>query len=194
MTDLSTKLVDLIAENGTIDPKDKELYSYGLHQGLIIISNMITTIIIGAVLGVIWESIFFMMAYIPLRTFAGGYHSKTQMRCYLFSIVFTSVTLGIIRFIKWSNIINFGMAIVACVIIFTLAPVEDSNKPLDQIEIVMYKRRTRAVLFAEFSILLLTIIFSLRQIPICITVSLVALSIMLILGKIKKRFKQDQRR
>ena len=36
----------------------------------------------------VFESIAFLVFYIPLRSYAGGYHASTPWRCYFISIVF----------------------------------------------------------------------------------------------------------
>jgi len=182
------RVIEQLVECGIIKAEEKELYSYGLQQGLIIIANVLTTIVMGVVFGMGWESIVFMAAYLPLRSFAGGYHAKTQLRCYLFSIVLTSAVLLAIKFIVWAKFINLGLALFAGVIIFILAPVEDSNKPLDHAEVAVYKKRTRIILITELFVMLLMMGLGLSQIPHCISISLTALSGMLLLGKFKNKF------
>jgi accessory gene regulator B len=81
--------------------------------------------------------------------------------------------------------------IAAGIIIIVLAPVEDSNKPLDEIEANVYKKRTSTVLIVEICVFLIATVLGLDQIVYCITVSLLVLSVMLILGKIKNSANQN---
>jgi accessory gene regulator protein AgrB len=46
-----------------------------------------SALIIGWIFGVVLEITVFMAAYIPLITFASGYHAKTPIRCYIFSVI-----------------------------------------------------------------------------------------------------------
>ena len=85
--DLSGKIAESLTNSGVITTEDRELYEYGLHHGLLMIINLLTTVVIGLLFKMVWQSFVFMIAYIPLRTYAGGYHAKTQFRCYLLSIV-----------------------------------------------------------------------------------------------------------
>ncbi len=183
------KVVNQLINAGVINKEDKELYTYGLEQGLLIVINILTTMLIGIVLGMVWQSILFMIAYLPLRSFAGGYHAKTQSQCYFLSIVLTSAVLLAIRFISWTNLICLSVALAAGIIIFVLAPVAARNKPLDRIEVSVYKKRTRIILMAEICILLSMFGLGFNQILPCISVSLLALSVMLILGSIPNRIR-----
>jgi len=63
---------------------------------------------------------------------------------------------------------------------------EDHNKPLDQREIVVYKRWTRIILTGELFVMLLVIELGLNQILYCISVSLLAMAGMLLIGKAKQ--------
>jgi len=185
MTGFSKQLTDLLAKNGTIKIEDKELYAFGIQQGIVIVINILTVILIGFVFSMVWQSILFMALYFPLRSFAGGYHAKTHLRCYLISIILTFSVFAAIKYMPWAESVSIVTAITAGIIITVLAPVEDSNKPLDKIEISIYKRRTRAILSVEIFMMFIALILGWRQVVYCIAVSLAVLGVMLILGKIK---------
>ena len=183
------KIIDRYTEkliaNKIITPEDKELYTYGFHQAVVIIANIATTILVGFIFGMVWQSIVFMLAYIPLRSYAGGYHAKTQLRCYVYSVLLISTVLLLVKFITWTSSATIGLSLISDLIIFILAPVENSNKPLDKDEVKVYKRRTRLILGIEALIILLLMVFALHQIIIVISVSIFALACMLVIGKVK---------
>ena len=181
---LLKKVVNRLILEGNIEYEDRDIYTYGLHQGILVIVNIVTTILIGFLVGMIWESILFMVTYIPLRTYAGGYHTKTQMRCYLFSILLALVVLLAIKYILWTNFIMLGLALIAGAIIFILAPVGDENKSLSETEIIVYKSRTRLILIVELFTMLILMQVSLFYISVSILISIIALSIMLVVGRI----------
>jgi len=178
-------VTDWLVASGNVKEEEKEIYVYGLQQGLLIIANIITILAIGFVFNMVWQSLIFMIAYLPLRSFAGGYHAKTQLRCYLFSIVLTIMVLLAIKIIPWTLYVCLGLVLFAGAIIFILAPVEDSNKPLDKKEIAEYKKRTRIMLLLEGLFVALFLFLGKEAISFCIVVSLFALSVMVIEGKVK---------
>lgn len=182
MDRLVEKFADNLIVNNTIEAEDRELYTYGLKQGLILILNIATIFVVGLIFSVFWESVFFLVVYSPLRTFAGGAHARTQTRCYIFSILLIVVVLMLINFIAWTSILILCVALCAGAIIFALAPVEDLNKPLDEIEVEVYRKKTRILLLIEICVLIVFVALNQMVIATCIAVSLLALSVMLIIG------------
>lgn len=185
--DLSGKIAESLTNSGIITTEDKELYEYGLHHGLLMIINLLTTVVIGLLFKMVWQSFVFMIAYIPLRTYAGGYHAKTQFRCYLLSIVIMLAALFGIKQIPWTGSIGIGLTLCAIGIILYFSPVEDKNKPLSSMEVKVYGKRARIILFIEIIIMLIMMILKQQQVAYCIAAEFVALSIMLIFGAMKNK-------
>jgi accessory gene regulator B len=67
-----------MAQSEIISVEDNELYEYGLHQSFILLANIFTTILVGWIFNMMIESIIFLLAFVPLRSYAGGYHAKRQ--------------------------------------------------------------------------------------------------------------------
>ncbi len=179
------KYVDSLVKQEIVEADKKDLYIYGLQYGLLMVVNIITVMIIGAILKMTWQSIFFMVTYIPIRSYAGGYHSKTQLRCYLFSIVIMTVALLGIKHLIWTGFIYLIITLVAGTVIFILAPVENRNKPFDQLEVVAYRRKTRILLGGLIGLASIAWFIGIKEISVCITMALMVLSVMLVLGKVQ---------
>ncbi|ROR25255.1 accessory gene regulator B [Mobilisporobacter senegalensis] len=180
---LSGNIAEQLIENGTVDVENKEIYVYGIEQLFILIMNIVTTLIIGLCFGMLWQSIIFMLIYLPLRSFAGGYHASTVLRCYVVGIILSVIFLSINKCIPDASTIIIAMTVIASLIILLLAPVETSNKPLDQLELSMYKKRTRIILLSDICIITILLAFDLNSIALCIGVALMVLSFMVVLGK-----------
>jgi len=185
MNSLCEKSVDFMIQNEVISSEDKEIYVYGLKQGFILLLNILTTLFIGFLFNKVLKTIIFLAAYIPLRIYAGGYHARTQLRCYICSVVLTISVLLAVEFIPWTNFIVTVVAAISGMIIFILSPVEDMNKPLDAVEVRIYGKRARIILCIELGVLALVINFGENSIAECILVSLPILSLMLVLGNKK---------
>lgn len=147
--------------------------------------NILTILLVGRMFGMLWQSVVFMVTYIPLRTYAGGYHARTQWGCYISSVVLIVAVLLGIRFIPWTNFIIIAISIISGLIIYILSPVEDSNKPLDTTEVKAYGKKARMILGFEFGVLILLMFIGVNNIVVCISVSLIMASFMVILGEIK---------
>lgn len=183
--DLSEILTDKLISMQIINVEEKDIYSYGFKQGLLLLLNMITIIMIGFFFNMIWQSVIFMVAYSILRVYAGGYHASTPFRCYLFSVVMITAVLWLIKLIHWNGFICFLITIASGIIILLMAPVEDANKPLDHVEKRIFKKRTNIVLSVLVGIALLFWFKSGNQISICIIMGICLISVMLVLGKLK---------
>lgn len=177
------KITNYFIINELIKDEDRQIYAYGLHQGLLILLNIATTILIGFIFRAVWESILFMIVYTPLRTYGGGYHAKSEVRCYLFSIVLILVVLLGVKIIPEIDVIILGLTEVGGIIIWFLAPVEDRNKPLDKEERIIYKRRTSIILITEIIITISLLVLNFKEMALVMAVSIFIVSLMLILGK-----------
>lgn len=182
---LSECITQSLIDNQIIESEERELYRYGIQEGLTIVLNLVTTLLIGLLCDMIWQSIVFTVAYIPLRSFAGGYHAKTTIGCYIFSIVLITAVLLTMKLLPISSFVCCIMLLCSGVCIFVLAPVENHNKPLDDVELTVYGRRTRWITVLEIMLALLCGGLGLQDILMCLSVSLVIMSVMLILGAIK---------
>lgn len=178
------RLTDYLVINEIIRYEEREIYSYGLHQGFLIIINIITTMLVGFLLGGFWEIIIFMVAYIPLRIYGGGYHARTQLRCYFFSIVLIVGALFLIKTIPITTLSILTISIIAGMTVYLLAPVEDKNKVLSDKENIIYRRKTRTILAIEILIVLALYVAGLKQFSLVISIAIFVLSLMLIGGKL----------
>lgn len=185
MKQLTNKFILILINRNIIKEEDKEIYSYGFNQILFMILNFITILTVGILFNMLFETIIFMITYIPIRIYAGGYHARTQTKCYIFSLFMLISALYIIKLQLISNILTIILlSIISFIIILSLAPVEDRNKTLDQKEIKVYKKRTIKNLTIILVFLIILLLFNKIIISSYICTSLLFNSIMLILGKL----------
>lgn len=185
MEQFANKLTEKLVLHQIIKDEDKDLYSYGIWQGAILLFNFATVIAISCLFQMLWQGIVFTIAYGFLRSYAGGYHARTQTGCYLFSVALICVVLSLIKFVQWNNISIVISVILSGFIILALAPLEDENKRLDVKEQYIFKKRSNIVLLILAVITLLANFIGQVPVSICITMSICTSAFMLILGKIK---------
>lgn len=179
------RLVVKLIQDGTIVEEDKEIYEYGFHQGIIMLVNIICTLLIGIVMKMFLEVILFMCSYMPIRTNAGGFHAKTQLRCFIYSNFFVVINLVASRILTGHSILLLIMGILAATVIILLAPVEDQNKPLDKKEVEVYGRKARIILICEIIVAGIFKLFSFDTGVSVIIVAVFSLSVFLVMGYIK---------
>ena len=79
------------------------------------------------------------------------------------------------------------MSLIAFVGIFILSPVDNCNKPLDEIENKRYRLTSRIILFFELLILIILFVLDVEYISYCIELVWISLSFMLTIGIAKKK-------
>jgi accessory gene regulator B len=178
--------------HNVIQGKDRELYTYGINQGFIILLNLVTSMVIGFVMGMFLETVLFLTIYIPLRKYAGGYHAETAFSCYLLSNLMIATNLILIK-VLWTYAIGVFVVSIASILILFLAPIQAKNKPLDAVEKRVYRFRTRIILLCIICILGMFIHLKLYLFATVVYVAVATQSIMLLLG-LKIALKSDGRK
>lgn len=182
---IAEKITMHLEANNAFKSEDRAIYQYGIQQGLSIMLNLSTALLLGIVTGMIWESIIFSAAYMLVRRYAGGFHAKTPARCYIYSSAMVLLALLGIKYVFDSILISICMFIVGSLIIFLFSPVEDKNKPLDAAEQLVYQKRTRFYLIVEIVLDIAMMSLGFKGLYEPISISLFCLGILVALGKVK---------
>ena len=176
------QVVNALIANETIKEKDKALYSFGLRQGIIILSQTMLVFLVGVLLDMWWQSIVFTCAYIPLRLSAGGTHANKLWLCFICTLLHTAIVLFMIKLIVWTYALLIFLLIVFGCIIFLLAPIENKNKPFDKMEYKIFLKRTRIALLFETMLIIMFLVFGLKEIAACVCISICSLAISVVIG------------
>jgi accessory gene regulator B len=181
----SIYIANILEQQNRFSAEDKEIYRYGIQQGLNIALNILTTIIIGILCGMVYPSILFLFCYMPLRSFCGGYHAKTHLRCYIYSILTITCILLVAKHFTFSTIVYEIFVILSCVVILLLAPIEDKNKVLDSDEKQVFRKKSLIIALFELIIYHIFLITNLTNSYKILSLSVLFLSILMIAGQIK---------
>ena len=88
-------------ETQTFSKEEKEeIIRYGLDRIKSICTMTFVTLLMGCIFQVFFQSIIFLVCFIALRKYAGGYHADTQNRCYVISTAIIAVALLAIRYMS----------------------------------------------------------------------------------------------
>ena len=148
---LSIRIADQLISMGRFMEEDRAVYQFGLEMLFLNLVNLLSAAFIGLFMGQLLECFLFLALFIPLRCHAGGYHAENPLCCYFLSnavIVFVLLLLRTppVMMERGAGVafltLSAGMAAI-------LAPVENLNKPLDEVEKRVYGFRTRIVLIIE---------------------------------------------
>ncbi len=174
---------------------DRELYLFGFTQGIILLLNIITSLCIGIMMNMLLEVIIYMSCFIPLRIYAGGYHAKTQLRCYVMSSITTVIVMYLSNILQRnSGLVEPIVNIISVCIIWSLAPVEDNNKMLSIEERLVYRKKVRSILTLLLMLAGLFYILKNNRVVSSIEIVFCFLALVLLLGQLKNKFVKQANR
>ncbi len=130
---ISGFITDTLIDGKVIKSDERNLYLYCFGTIIEMSANLLATLIIGALLHRFIETLIFMLVFIPLRSFAGGYHCEKAESCFILSI---SVYLTVILSYKYLCGISaywiYAICLADLIAVLILSPVVSPNKPLSE--------------------------------------------------------------
>lgn len=180
----SKSLVDILIKNNAIDSNLMEVYVYGYEVMISAISDLLITIIIGAIAGRLINAIIFFMIFVTVRVYTGGYHANTYIKC---KFVFISIMICVLSLsVFYFDIFTlFFIDLFFVMIVFLTAPTENENKPLSEDEKRKYSVISRIISLCWSAFALL--IFSYNS---TLTVTIIStelfIGLLLAYGKVKE--------
>ena len=137
---VSNCLADKLVHSGVITPESKSIYIYGLE---VLLSSIISTsliLIIGVALGRFIDTISFLIVFIALRSFSGGFHANKYWLCTVVTISIYCVVMLLSAYIKIKiPLIAFGsMATIGIAVLIFKAPIQNPNKNITASEAILF--------------------------------------------------------
>lgn len=182
---ISKKVTNRLLSRNAIKDEDYEIYQYGLEQLLTSILDLLTLLVIGLIMGMIWQGIIFVLSFMLLRKYAGGYHASTPLKCYLLTTLIITVVLSVMKYIQINIFIYLGLFMVSSIIILSFSPVEAVKKELDEIEKIIYRKKTIVVWSIESFLTVFALVSKRQGVSICIFMADIVLCVSLVLGLIE---------
>lgn len=185
---LSSCLTEKLLSNGTISEEDKDIYIYGLFMLMSHFMFFIIACIFGLILGCVFESIIFYIAFQFIRKYAGGYHASTETRCEIMSSLSLAVCIVVIRLSKiydFQTVLIF-ITIISAICILFLCPLDTPEKPLTDKEFKYFRKISWLILLVISAAITVSYVFKVKFLFVPLSLSLILESILLVAGKIKK--------
>lgn len=111
---------------------DKEYYQYGIEITISSLLNVILIIGIGIIFRSMFESVVFLVFFMLIRQFTGGFHADTYFKCNCtFCVSFILVLLMYhITFDKMNICLSVLISVLCVAVIVLVCPIENKNKPI----------------------------------------------------------------
>ena len=127
---ISRKVVEWLYGHGIIERSESNIYVYAYELLISSTISIFLILIASCVCGNIWYSLAFLLGFIPLRIYLGGYHASSHFNCYL---AFLSVFLASVV-LSYQIVATYGFRLITTCLLFIIAflyaPVEAKNKRL----------------------------------------------------------------
>ena len=128
---ISEYCIGKLLEYNEITDAEIDLYAYGIESVITIAINWSITLFLGIIFKQLIPTLIFSIIYIPLRSFAGGYHAKTEGRCFLYSLTLIVICEIVIKSSLSRNFhVWMVLFLVSIIIIYVWAPIEAESKPI----------------------------------------------------------------
>lgn len=142
---LSKYLVQKLIESEVICKEDSEIYLFGveliLNSGFVTISILLLGMLVGKPLlaGI------FLIALMNLRHYAGGYHAKSYLKCFLISCSSFILSYGMVILQKqWQlKYTLIALSLVSMLYLVRQGTINSIKNPKTDEELIIRKRRTR---------------------------------------------------
>ena len=127
---ISRKVVEWLYGHEIIERSESNIYVYAYELLISSTISIFLILIASCVCGNIWYSLAFLLGFIPLRIYLGGYHASSHFNCYL---AFLSVFLASVV-LSYQIVATYGFRLMTTCLLFIIAflyaPVEAKNKRL----------------------------------------------------------------
>lgn len=156
MKQLLEHLIEKQVSEGIIAKEEEAVYRYGymilFEWGL----NLMIAGFIGILTNALQTTLIFLISVIPLRSFAGGYHASTPLRCAVISNAALVLVIGLSEWLFSMHLPSWGYFLCELVLAgyyFRRVPVESPQKPLSNRENQVYAIYAKLFYAVEFMIM-----------------------------------------
>lgn len=157
MERISQSIVDFISRNMIVDDEEMlDVYKYGIEITLSSVLNFVLIIISSLILRDITAGAVFMVLFIFLRSYTGGYHAETYLRCNIAFVCTFFITYFIAKLFEYidSDISIFAITAISYIPIWIFSPVKNRHKVLNEKK----QKRSRIISTVIFFLSLIMIV------------------------------------
>lgn len=192
---VSQRLVEFLIEMNVIDDEReaRDYYNYGVEITVSSILNIILILVLGMIFNCLKEAAVFLLVFVPIRQFTGGFHASTYFKCnLLFCILFLAVIcIYLFTYETIGQIWEMWILIFSEAIFITECPVENKNKILSS-----HLKSKNKILSSLVSVFygVIGIILRINNIPLGLIViyTILLIAVLVIAGKISNNIELNE--
>lgn len=188
---IAKRIYSYLSNKGILNQEDEDIYIYALEVITLNISIFVVLFMISVMVKQFETIVSFLLFFVPLRIFGGGYHAKKSETCFVISIV--SYVLVLLVLENYPHLyLDESLQVImvaALIIMFIYAPIVNENHPIDNEQYRRNKGTVRLLLVIDFMVFILGVI---NQIVHCSNLMVFVLlnGILCLIGKVQQMIKK----
>lgn len=189
---VAEKMTDLLERQGLVESDKAEVCVYGMTLMISSTATLLATLLLGFVFHVINSVLVFLLFFVPVRIFSGGYHSTSYLRCLLTFMLMLGSFIAIQRNLPERATLPSVLitSLISLFLIFKFSPVSHPNAPIRETDWFRFKRLSRIICIIEISSIYSMLIFSsennrINKLLVSAAVGLLYASILIFVGWIQ---------
>lgn len=186
ITSLAQYITGILLKNNIIENEHLDIYIYGFE---VLISGALS-LFIGLILGLMFsqlmECIVFLIVFVTLRKYCGGYHADTYLKCNTFFAINIAIVMAILKLdFEYSCAVHMMLCVLCILTYFVLLPIENIYKPITDEEKKKY--RLIAVTLAFITVILSSVIYMyFIKSTIVMDMAMLSVAVSMIIEKLRK--------
>lgn len=184
------KLLQILIEKNLVEVSDRELVLFGLKQSIYLLINILIILFFGCIFGEFGKSICFLIAFSILRSYAGGYHCTTIIRCCLISIFIILFVILSFKSGIWNRVTALCTIMTSSIILFVIVPVDNKNHRLNTKERKIFRKKTLFILLLEIILSFFAILIKFAVTYEAIAANLLITMLLVVAGYFQNRLKK----
>lgn len=189
LKELADDVAVALAAKDIISIDELDAYRYGLELLIPKVILYVAILIVSFITNSFILSVLFVVMFMGIRRYAGGFHCQTAEMCLCISFL---IYLLVVFFFSSEVYVGvYGVSsVVSTITIMIFAPVEDKNRPLDDIEKKQYRLKSLISTGLVFLVSALAIFFELNMLSHISACSLTANAVLIILAVGRCKFEK----
>lgn len=161
---LINKITFWLIRKNVVHEKEQAIYHYGLEIFLSTVLVCVSFLILAFIFERVYETLAFFGSFFPIRKYAGGYHAKCRLSCFLCSIGSYSFFLLILSCIPKNlmGLISLWCTIISALIIINFAPVIHPNRNVTVNDRQHFKKICIYILCVETIFIFIAMLFEMH--------------------------------
>ena len=131
---ISKMITNFFLQQKSISEDEKEIYQYGVEITISSILNILLILLLSILVRSVLSGIVFLVCFIYVRRYTGGYHAETYFRCNSALCITYIIVFFISKGVRVSNYVLLLFLLISFIIVIRYSPVNNIHKRLSEIE------------------------------------------------------------